>query len=267
MTIDYSVLQEEAHRLACQLFEDKAEMVASFTNRLLDICNRAQGKEFLLIHNPGGWGSNTFEHCMQWERNIVNGISATIERLGHTWLLIQYYRSGTGWRDKVQDLREQYHFFATKARLMAAELEFITRHIDNLNVVMIGVSQGAAFTNSVMQQLPSHSQVYSIELGFFFPYRSRRVLTERILAIDSNGLVPDAAVRRDLMAGGRAYLAAPFRWLAYLLRGRPVGISKCVNVRGHNYDWGYPYVQRQVTGFLEANFSTEHTGDEVRGVL
>ncbi|MFC1893325.1 hypothetical protein ACFLYR_04730 [Chloroflexota bacterium] len=258
MTTDYPALRQEAHHLACQLFEDKAEKVDSFTDRLLDIYARARDKDFLIIHNPGGWGSNTFEHCLQWERNIVNGVSETVEHLGHTRLLIQYMRSSNGWWDKLRDIREQFRFFATKARIMAAELEFITRHVNGLKVVIIGVSQGAAFTNSVMQKLDNQHQVYSIELGFFFPYMPYRVITEKTLAIDSNGFVPDAAVRRDLMAGARAYMAAPFRWLVHLLRGRPVKFSNCINVRGHDYDWGYPYVRRRVTSFLETNFGTNN---------
>jgi len=269
MTCDYLALQEEVHYLAQQLFGNEAENCATFANRLLGICRGAQGKDFLLIHNPGGWGNNAFEHCVQWERNIVTGVSDTLERLGHTWLLIQYFRTGNGWREHLRDVREQFRFFATKAKIMAAELEFITRYIDNLKVILIGVSQGAAFTNSVMQQLTKLYQVYSIELGMFFPYMSRRVLTERTLVLDWNGIVPDAAVRRDMLAGARAYLAAPFRWLGHWLKGRPVKFSNCVNVRGHNYDWGYPYVRRRVVYFLEVNFgtSTKQTRDEVRGVL
>ena len=177
MTAEDSALQEEALQLAHQLFEGRAEVIASFADRLLDICVRARDKDSLLIHNPGGWGNNTMERCLQWERNIVNGVSATIERLGHSSLLIQYFRTGNGWRDKLKDVREQFRFFANKARIMAAEVEFMTRYIDNLKVILIGVSQGAAFTNSVMQQLNKHRRVYSIELGFFFPY----LFFERVL--------------------------------------------------------------------------------------
>ncbi len=258
MAADYSALREEAHHLAHQLFEGKAEMVAKCSSRLVDICLRAQGKDFLLIHNPGGWGSKTFEHCLQWERSIVTGISATIERLGYTRLLVQYFRSDNGWREWLRDTREQFQFFATKARIMARELEFVSRHIENQKVILIGVSQGAAFTNAVMQQLSGPHQVYSIELGMFFPHLSRRVITKRTLALDSNGLVPDAAVRRDdILALIRAYLAAPFRWLKHLLQGRPLRFSYCVHVRGHDYDWDYPLVQQQVMDFLEVNFGTK----------
>ena len=256
MDTDYLAMQEEAHQLALQLFGDKTEKIDSFANRLLDIYTRAQGKDFLLIHNPGGWGNKTLEHCLQWERNAVNGVSATIGQMGYTWSLVQYFRSGTSWREQVQDLREQFHFFATKARIMATELEFVSRHLTNPKVILIGISQGAGFTNAVMQQLTRIHQIYSIELGMFFPHLSRRVLTEKTLALDWNGIVPDAAVRRDMSAGARAYMAAPFKWLKYQVERQPVAFSHCVNIRGHNYDWGYPYVRRRVTDFLENNFGT-----------
>lgn len=47
------LLQEEARRLARQLFGDKADKVASFTNRILDICVRARDKDFLLLWHQG----------------------------------------------------------------------------------------------------------------------------------------------------------------------------------------------------------------------
>ncbi len=267
MTADYSALREEAHHLARQLFGDKTERVSSFTDRLLDIYITARDKDFLLIHNPGGWGNNVLEHCVQWERNMVAGTCATIERLGYTWQLAQHLRSGTSWLERMRDVRDQFGFFAAKARILATEVEFVTRHVENLKVVLIGASQGAAFVNAAMQQLTRLQRVYSVELGMFFPYISRRVITERTLSLDWNGLVPDAAVRRDIMAGVRAYVAAPFRWAKHWLKGRPVKFSNCVNVRGHNYDWGYPYVQRRVVDFLETNFGTKQIGDEVEGVL
>ena len=85
MTVRHISLQEETQHLAQQLFRGKTEKVAAFTKRLLDICRRVRGKDSLLIHNPGGWGSNTLEHCMQWERNIVNGISVNIRGHNYDW--------------------------------------------------------------------------------------------------------------------------------------------------------------------------------------
>lgn len=262
LTDENVVLQEKASQLAHHLFGNDIKKCASFTNRLLDICTRVQGKDFLLIHNPGGWGSTYLENCLQWERSIVEGISATIERLGHSWLLTQYFRGGSSWWAHLRDIREQTSFLFTgkssKVGAMAAELQFITQHSNNLKVILIGISQGAAFSNAVIQQLGELHQVYSIELGIFFPHMPRRVVTENTLAMDSNGLMPDPVANRNLKIGIKTYMTAPFRWTKYQLQGKPETFGYCINIPGHEYSWEYPEVKQQIGDFLEINFNTRN---------
>jgi len=262
MTDDYLVLEEEASRLAPQLFGNDIKKCASFTNRLLDICTRAQGKDFLLIHNPGGFGGTPLENLLRWEKSVLDGVSTTIERLGYSYLLTQYFRSGYGWWAHMRDMKEQLRFFfkgeSSKVKVMAAELKLIAQHINNLKVILIGASQGAAFSNTVMRQLGELHQVYSIELGLFFPHMSRRVITDRTLAIDTNGVMPDPMAHRNLKAGVKAYLTAPFRWTKYRLQGKPEKFTYCINAPGHNYNWEYPEVQRQIRDFLTLNFGNKN---------
>ena len=250
-------LEEEVNRLAEQLFEGDTQKCASFTSRLLDICTNAQDKDFLLIHNPGGWGTTHLENLLHWERSIVEGVSTTIEELGYTRSFMQYFRTNSGWREIMGDIKEQYRFFAAKAKIMAAELEFVTRHFDTLRVIVIGVSQGAAFSNAVSQYLDGHDRVFSIELGIPFPYRSRRVITGNTLALDSNGLMPDALMEWDVPTIVKTYLSAPFRWLKYKLQGKRIRFTYCINLPGHDYNWDYPEVQRQVEDFLNLNFGNK----------
>lgn len=261
LTDEDIALEEEARPLAQQLFGNDIKKCADFTNRLMDICARARGKDFLLIHSPGGFGGTPLEHCLQWERSIVEGISATIERMGYSWLLTQHFRSGCGWWTHMKDIGEQVRFQlkgkSPKARIMAAELKFITQHFKDLKVILIGASQGAAFSNAVMRQLGELRQVYSIELGIFFPHMSRRVITERTLAIDSNGIMPDPVAHRNLKAGFKAYITAPFRWMKYRLEGKPQKLTYCINVPGHEYNWEYPGVHPRIIDFLETNFGTK----------
>ncbi|MFC1928634.1 hypothetical protein ACFLXK_03390 [Chloroflexota bacterium] len=260
MTEDLT-LQVEANKLAQQLFGSAIKKYVSFTNRLVDTCTRAQGKDFLLIHNPGGFGSTPLEHLLQWERSVVEGVCATIERLGYSWLLTQYFRSGQSWWAHMWDTKEQASFFfkgkSSKAGVMVAELKFIAQHVNNLKVILIGASQGAAFSNAVMRQLGDIHQVYSIELGIFFPHMSRRVITERTLAIDSNGVMPDPMAHRNLRAGAKAYITAPYRWVKYRLEGKPEKFTYCINVPGHDYSWEYTEVQQQVLDFLKINFGAK----------
>ncbi|MFC2017106.1 hypothetical protein ACFLUD_01670 [Chloroflexota bacterium] len=260
MTDDIA-LQAEARHLAQQFFGDETKKCAGFTNRLLDICARAQGKDFLLIHSPGGWGSTRLEHLLQWERSIVDGVGATMERLGYSWLLTQYLRGGNSWWAHMRAVKKEARFFlkgeSSKAGIMAAELTFITQHINNLKVILIGVSQGAAFGNAVMRQLDGLHQVYSIELGICYPHMFRRVVTERTLIMDSNGLMPDLMIHRNLKARFKVFMTAFFRWFKYRLQGKPAKFTHLINLPGHEYSWEHPEVQRQIIDFLEINFGTK----------
>ncbi|MBI4188230.1 MAG: hypothetical protein HY529_03375 [Chloroflexi bacterium] len=251
-------LEEEAKQLAQRLFGNDRQKCLAFTRQLLDIYATARDKDFLLIHNPGGWGNTRLENCLPWERSIVEGISNTMGKRGYTGALIQYFRTGTGWREIMRDIREQSRFFASKAEVLAVELKFIIEHLDSLKVIMIGASQGAAFSNAAMQHTKNLEPVHSIELGIPSFYKSRRVITEKTLAIDSNGLMPDAMMEWDILTILKAFGAAPFRWIKYRLQGTPIRFSYCINVPGHEYNWEYPEVQRHIEDFLNLNFVTKN---------
>lgn len=253
-------LVAEVSQLAGQLFGNDSKKRARFSDRLLDIYSGAQGKDFLLIHNPGGWGCTSLEHLLKWERSVVEGVSATIGQLGYSWLLTQYFRSGRSRWAHIRNLREEARFFfngtSSEAKALAAELEFITRHLKTVQVILLGASQGAAFSNTVLRQPGGLPRVYSIELGIFFPHLSRRIITERTLAIDGNGIMPDPMVHRNLKIGLKVYITAPFRWLKFRLVGKPQKFTYCVNAPGHDYNWEYPEVHRRIIDFLETNFGT-----------
>ncbi len=249
-----SYIEEEARQLAQRLFGDDATKSAGFTGRLLDIYGRAEKKNFLLIHNPGGWGSTRIENLLQWERSIVEGVDKTISDLGYSGSLVQYFRSTTGWKAVLEDIREQSRFFANKAKIMAAEMKFITQHLSNLKIVMIGVSQGAAFSNAVLQNINGEDRIFSIELGTPFFYKSRRVITDRTLTLDNNGLMPDSLMEWNVPVILRTYFTAPFRWIKYKMQGKKIKFTYCINVPGHDYNWDYPEVQRQIEQFLIEKF-------------
>ncbi|MFC1953597.1 hypothetical protein ACFLVZ_00950 [Chloroflexota bacterium] len=255
-------LKEEASDLAEHLFKTDTQNCISFASRLLDICEKAQDKDILLIHNPGGWGTTPLEDLLQWEKSIVEGINASIDKLGYSCSLIQYFRTNKGQIAILGDIREQSCFFINKAKIMAAELEFLTRHFNKLQLVLIGVSQGAAFSNAVMQRLNNIGRIFSIEMGLPFPYKSRRVITKNTLALDSNGEMPDALMEWDIPIIIKTYITAPWRWIKYRLIGKPTKFTYCINVTGHDYSWDYPEVQRQIGDFLNTNFGN-NTNAEV----
>jgi pimeloyl-ACP methyl ester carboxylesterase len=256
MTSANLTLREEADRLARQLFGSE-EAGTDFANHVLDICARARGKDFLIVHNPGGWGHARLDQCLEWERSIVEGIRGVIEEMGYSLLLTQYFRSGTGWREQMRDLREQFRFFAPKAGVMASWLRFILTHLDDIKVILVGISQGAAFSSAVLRQLGGRYPVYSIELGFPFQYKSWRIITPRTLVMDSNGVRPDILAQGNLRVGARILMAAPFKWMWYRLRRKRVAFAHCVNAPGHEYDWSNPEIQKPIRDFLKTCFGAK----------
>jgi len=254
-------LRSEASDMARELFGGRTKECARFTERVLDICAEAQHKDFVVIHNPGGWGSSRLEHCLDWERSIVEGVKTTIDRLGYSSLVTQYLRGGDSMWAHARDLNQQVRFFLrgqySKARVLAAELKFVTQHLEDVRIVMVGVSQGAAFSNAVMRQLGEDQRVYSIELGTLFVHLPRRIVTEHTLQIDDNGEAPDPVVHRDLWLGSRVYLTSPLRWLKYQIIRKPRRFTRCIDLPGHDYSWQYPGVSKKVEGYLNARFGRD----------
>ncbi|MBN2238381.1 MAG: hypothetical protein JW712_01295 [Dehalococcoidales bacterium] len=252
--VDNSLIEEEISQLSFTLFGNDITRRVGFEGRLMDMYEKAENNHFLLIHNPGGWGSTRVENLLQWERSIIIGVDSTIKKLGYSGMLVQYFRSKTGIQAVMKDIREQMRFFAFKAKVMAAELKFLTHHMENLKIVLIGVSQGAAFSNSVQQHLNGEDRVFSIEIGTPFFYKSKRVITERTLTLDNNGLMPDSLMEWNVPVILKTYFSAPFRWTKYKLQGKNVKFTYCINVPGHDYNWDYPEVQSKIEDFLKVQF-------------
>lgn len=247
-------LREDAHRLAGEIFKSE-ERADEFAGQLINVCIGARGKDYLIVHNPGGWGHARTEDCLEWEKGIVAGVTAVLQKKGYSCLVTQYFRSGYGWREEIGDLKEQLRFFSNKSDKMAAWLKFITAHIDNIKAILIGVSQGAAFGNAVMQRLGGHYPVYSIELGFPSLYKARRVNGERTLAIDDNGDQQDKLVQGTILDAAGILMAAPFKWLKHRMQGNRISLPHCVSTPGHEYDWGNPAIAGRIRVFLETNFA------------
>jgi hypothetical protein len=254
-------VRNDAAEVAGRLFGNRVAERDRFIQHLLESYEKAEGNDFLVIHNPGGWGSSRLERCLDWERSIVEGVKTTIDRMGYSSALTQYFRTRDSLLAHFLDTKEQASIFLrgrySHARFLAAEIKFITTHVNQIRIVMVGVSQGAGFSNAVMRQLDQGDRTYSIELGMMFIQVPRRVCTDHTLAVDGNGLVPDPIVHRDLWAGTRAYALAPFRWLKYQMIGQPRRFTRCVVMPGHDYSWEYPGVRKKIEDFLRSRFGKD----------
>jgi len=248
------VLEEEVRQLALRLFGDSEEKRAGFEKRLLDMYTKSEKSQFLIIHNPGGWGNTRIENLLQWERSIIEGVDNTIRKMGYSGVLVQYFRSSTGWRAVFSDVREQSRYFNFKAEVMAEEMMLLTRHLNKLKILMIGISQGAAFSNAVLQRMDGEERIFSIEIGTPFYYKSKSVATDRSLTLNGNGLMPDALMEYNVPVILKTYFTAPVRWLKYRIQGKKIKFTYCINVPGHDYNWDYPEVRGKIEEFLRTKF-------------
>jgi hypothetical protein len=248
---------EAAGQLAAKLFPHNSKKRKLFFNHLQEMYSAALNRDILIIHSPGGWGNTHWDGIQDWEKSIVTGVTATLEKLGYSCIMRQYFRACDPlWGGKSWFKEGQFFIFGKnhRAEVLAEELRFIRTNLPKLSIVLVGASQGAAFDNIVMVNLGNVEQVYSIELGTFFAHMGRRQLTKRNLAIDSNGLMRDPMCHRDLWKGTKSYFMAFVRWFKYKAQGKPVKFTNCINTPGHEYQWEYPEVCGRITGFLTAIF-------------
>jgi hypothetical protein len=249
---------EEINFLAQRLFKKSRRKKEQLISRLQDMYKKAADKDILVIHSPGGWGNTQWEGLLEWEKSIVTGVTDTLDKLGYSNSVVQYFRSGNGWLRHMIDIPTEARFFFTggspRAKIMSEELKLLLKNLTGKNIILVGASQGAAFNNVAMEKLGEHEHIYSIELGTFFPHVPRRTLTERTLAIDSNGLQPDPMCQRNLWAGTKSYIKAFYRWFKGQIEHKPVKFTHCINTPGHEYQWEYPGVHTNIKEFLTARF-------------
>jgi len=255
------LIGETATELAAKLFPNSRKKRRIFLRDLLEMYSAASHKDVLIIHSPGGWGNTRWDGLLEWEKSIVTGVTATLEKFGYSVIMKQYFRSsdalwgGTSWYKEGQFFLFGGNY---RAEVLAAELKLITESLPELRIVLVGASQGAAFDNMVMTKSENRERFYSIELGTFFGHMRRRRLTGRNLAIDSNGLMRDPMCHRDLWKGTKSYFKAFIRWFNYKAQGKPVKFTHCINTPGHEYQWEYPEVKSKITQFLTAAFGEKH---------
>jgi len=252
---------EAARQLAAELFPHNSKKRKLFFSVLQEKYSAARTSEILVIHSPGGWGNANWDNLQDWEKSIVTGVTATLEKLGYSYIMQQYLRSGEGLWGKPSWVREGQFFVVGKsfrAEVFAAELKFLTANLPQLKIILVGASQGAAFDNKALMELGANDRVYSIELGTFFAHMRRRRLTGRNLAIDNNGFMKDPMCQRDLWQGTKSYFRAFVRWFNYKMQGKPVKFTNCINTPGHEYQWEFPEVKGRITKFLKDAFDGKH---------
>jgi len=265
-----SPIEQEAWDVAAQVMGSGKEAQEQFVSQILDLYDKVKGHDFAIFCTPGGWGKKPLEADRQGQTWLA-GIKSELTKLGYNYCEIEDIRTGTGFLSTLFELKEQLTHYPSKAKESAAKIDFLTRHINGLKVIITGQSNGAAFAGEVISRLRGNPGVYSIQIGI--PFWHRVVKTDKSLVIDNNGFGADALTQRDIVGIVKANWVklfilnkvpafTPFDWLvsrAVLIFG-PYNLGMTglgMEAPGHDYMWQYPGVGPKIQDFLVKNFSTK----------
>jgi hypothetical protein len=243
---------DDATRLATELFGDYPEEYEVFVSQLLALYSEAEGKDFVIVFNPGGWGWNLVETSPGWW-SIFDGINSELESLGYTSLMLNYQRGVDSFLGRLDETGEMIIGYQSQAKDLACRAEFLTTHIPDLKVILAGESTGTILTDSTMKILADNPQVYSIQTGP--PFWHRTTTLERTLVLTDNGIVPDSFSQGDYWGIIWGYFK---NWFNLSEPKDDFGTTPhYIAAPGHDYWWQYPGVCSQITDFLRENFAIE----------
>jgi hypothetical protein len=260
-----SPIEQQAWEVASQVVGTGKKAQEQFVGQLLDLYYRVKDHDFAIFLTAGGWGKKPLEADAQGQTWLV-GIESELTKLGYNYYEVEDIRTGKGLWDYFVEFKEQLTHYPSKSKELAAKIDFLTRHVSGLKVIITGQSNGAAFAGEVISRLQGNPEVYSIQIGIPFWHRVSK--TDKSLVINNNGVGADALTQRDIVRLLKANLVrlfilnkapafTPLDWLvtrAVLIFG-PYNLGLGLEAPGHDYMWAYPGVGPVIQDFLVKNFS------------
>ncbi|MGB8707836.1 MAG: hypothetical protein WCD72_07845 [Dehalococcoidia bacterium] len=261
-----SPIEQQAWDVASQVVGTSKQAQEQFVSQLLGLYYKVKDHDFAIFCTAGGWGKKPLEADTQGQTWLV-GIESELTGLGYNYYEVEDIRTGKGLLGYVFELKEQLTHYPSKAKELAAKIDFLTKHVSGLKVIITGQSNGAAYAGEVITRLQSNPEVYSIQIGIPFWHRVSK--TGRSLVIDNNGVGADALTHRDIVRLIKANLVrifilnkapafTPIDWLVTraVLVFWPYNFGLGMEAPGHDYMWQYPGVGPVIQAFLVKNFST-----------
>ena len=249
---DFSLVSQdlinEADELAIELFGSNQQKCQEFTSQLLGMYLAAKDKDVVIINNSGGWGWSSMLD-FTYGLDFIIGVDAEFTRLGYSTLWLDFYRTTKTLNGCLSELMLAPGLYPSKARDLASRVDFLTRHIPGISIILTGESNGCTICDSVMHILKDNPQVYSIQLGP--PFWNNSASSERSLILRSNGIIPDSFSQGNVFTVIRANLEALFG----ISQEDPGHILLYIGAPGHDYQWQHPGVGPRIIQFLNKYFT------------
>jgi hypothetical protein len=240
-------VKQDAARVADELLGSQAEKAEDYASQLLASYYAAKNKDFVIIFNPGGWGWASIKDSSGWD-SIAVAISAELSDMGYDTLILDYQRSTSDLIGPLSEMTDSVSKYADKAKYLASRVDFLTRHLPDISIILTGESNGTIICDKVMRLLEKNQQVYSIQTGP--PSWHTTFDIERSLVLRSNGQVPDSFSQGHFLTAIRANLEALFG----IDQQNEGDILLYIGAPGHDYGWQYPELRNRILDFLHTNF-------------
>ena len=237
-------LIDDASEVATDLFGNSEEKCRDFVSQLLNIYLAAKDKDVIIIFNSGGFGWTPIVEAPD-KQEFFKGIEFKVNALGYSSLLLNHFRTEKTLNGYLSEFMAEVGFYPSKAVDLATRVEFLTKHIPGIKVILAGESNGTGICERVMQILQENTQVYSIQLGP--PFWSKGLLSDRSLVLRSNGKIPDTFSHGDLIT----IIHANIETLFGISQDNPGNILFYIGAPGHDYSWEYEEVRSQVIKYLD----------------
>jgi hypothetical protein len=262
-----SAIEQQAWQAAAEVVGSGKKAQEQFVTEVLDLYSKVKDSDLVIFCNSGGWGNKPLSSDYQG-RSWLTGMIAKLTQLGYEPCVIDDIRTGDGLIEHLFEFKEDLTHYPSKAKVLAAKIDFLTQHITDLKVIITGQSNGAAFASEVANRLKDNPKVYSIQVGIPFWHRVREV--GRSLVIDNSGIGSDTLADRDLVTiiksnWGKLLILnhvpsfTPVDWFisrsVLILTSYNFGLG--LQAPGHEYMWEYPGVGPVIEAFLVNNFSTQ----------
>ena len=240
-------LIDEADELAAELFSSNQQKCQEFTSQLLGMYLAAKDKDVVIINNSGGWGWSSILD-FTYGLDFIVGVDAKLTEMGYSTLWLDFYRTAKTLNGCLSELMLAPGLYPSKARDLASRVDFLTRNIPGIRIILTGESNGCTICDGVVHILKDNPQVYSIQLGP--PFWNNSASSERSLILRSNGIIPDSFSQGNIFTIVRANLEALFG----ISQEHPGHILLYIGAPGHDYQWQHPGVGPQVIDFLNKFF-------------
>jgi hypothetical protein len=238
---------DEANSLARETFGFSSQRQDDFATELLATYQAAQDKDVVVFFNTGGFGWDDISDTKEGQ-SFIDGIGSELSSLGLDPLLLNYKRTTGTINGGISEVLLAAGFYPTKHEDLAVKVEFLTDHIPEIKVILVGISNGTIICDDVVNVLEDNRRLFSIQMGP--PFWSDAASTERTLVLRSNGVIPDSFSQGDLVTILRANMEALFGQNQQY----PGDILIYIGAPGHDYMWQYTEVRGLVLNFLKDNF-------------